>query len=240
MPRKLGCSGRALMVGCWNIKHCRGLDDRVDIERTARVIRSLGAAAVGLQEVDRNWERSGRVDQPVRLAELTGLDVVFTPTLRRAGGDFGLALATRGPVDQHNLEILPREKGAEKRGVLIARWRGISILVTHLSLRDESRRLQTERLAELVGEVDPPVVLMGDMNQTRRHLGPLAGAGLLSPRGKALSHPAAFPYRQIDHILAGGGARPVSVKRVHTWASDHLPVVSPVCVDREEPVRPVK
>ena len=115
--------------------------------------------------------------------------------------------------------------------MIVARWRDVSILVTHLSRHPGARALQTRELADLALEVDPPVIVMGDLNQGRDALGPLTAAGLRpSPdRLRTLAKP--WRRSEIDHVLAGRGARVTSSRVVRSVASDHRPVVATVGVE---------
>lgn len=222
---------RPLSAATWNIRHGWGADGSVDLERVARVLRSLEADIVGLQELDRGWSRSGRVDQPARLAELTGMEIVFRATVAGRAGEYGLAIASTQRVAAR-FEPLPGRQNEEPRGVIVARTHDVSVLVTHLSRHAATRRLQVGRLAGIAREVAPPVLLLGDLNQGRAGLGPLRRAGLAAPRRRIPSVPAARPVRQIDHVLAGRGARVEKVWVVRTDASDHLPLVGSLAVTR--------
>ena len=52
----------------YNIRYGLGLDNRYDLDRIANAVRD--ADIIGLQEVERFWQRSGVTDQPKRLGEL--------------------------------------------------------------------------------------------------------------------------------------------------------------------------
>jgi endonuclease/exonuclease/phosphatase family metal-dependent hydrolase len=217
-------------VGTFNIRHGEGLDGVVDIRRTAGVIAEMGVDLLALQEIDRGMERSGGLDQPRALTDATGLMVRFFPLLER-GGEYGIGLACRDGVEVH-LETLPRSDSEEPRGVLHTRWRGLTILATHLSRQEEARRDQIQFLARLAGDLEPPVVVMGDLNDTRRALGPLRAAGL-DPGGRPRPTLASsFARREVDHLLAGRGARVERAWTLRTRVSDHLPLVGEVSVAR--------
>lgn len=192
-----------MRVATFNIRHGRGLDDRVDLERTAAAIRATGADLVALQELDRNFERSGDVDQPAVLAELTGLHIAFRPTLSRGDREYGIALATTGEVEV-DYQPFVRAANEETRGLLTAHWRGITVVATHLSTQRDPCSHQIQALAGLLARLEPPVVLLGDLNRGRYGLRPLVRVGLTS----WARTPGTFAYvRQIDHIAAGRGAR---------------------------------
>ena len=56
-----------IRVVSYNIKHGRGNDNVVDLDRTAAVLRRLRPDIVGLQEVDNQAQRSGSVPQAEHL-----------------------------------------------------------------------------------------------------------------------------------------------------------------------------
>lgn len=212
-------------VATFNIRHGLGLDGRVDLTRTAAVVRSFGADLVALQEVDRFLDRSGGVDQAAELERLCGHEVNFFPTLERGRSQYGIALAARRSIECEWL-ALPRAGREEPRGAAVTSLHGITYLATHLSPSAQARALQIRALASWVRTIPGPVVVMGDLNATRRAIGPLVDAGLARPGWRPLTSPARFPVRQIDHILAGKGATVVGRRKVTTDASDHLPVLA--------------
>jgi hypothetical protein len=87
-----------LRVVSYNIKHGRGNDDVVDLERTAGVIRAQRPDIVGLQEVDERAERSGKVPQAERLGQLLGMHHAFGRFMDYQGGAYGMAILTRQPI----------------------------------------------------------------------------------------------------------------------------------------------
>jgi endonuclease/exonuclease/phosphatase family metal-dependent hydrolase len=213
---------RKLRIATFNIHHGQGLDGVIDLSRIAGALEPARARFIALQELDRGMERSGRVDQPAELAELLGMDVRFFPTLER-DGEYGIAVASADDFET-DFESLPQVGREEPRGVIIARWRGVTFISTHLSLKARPRRIQTEFLAKLAAEADPPVVVMGDLNQRRDTLRPLFEVGL-EPGPKVLKTLArGWRRRELDHVLAGRGARVEANKSYRSKVSDHRPV----------------
>ena len=207
------------------MRHCRGLDGRVDIARTAEVILRAGADLVALQELDRFSQRSGRIDQPGELARLTGLNVSFFPTLEKAGGQYGIGLAGTESLDAAFFP-LPLRDAEEPRGLIRARWRGLSVIATHLSNIRDARPAQMEALvaaAERTG--GDPTIILGDLNGTRRALGPLHEAGFTGPPGSFTTLAGRFRRRQIDHVLVRGGTIG-GCWTIRSRASDHLALVT--------------
>ncbi len=189
------------------------------------MITGLGADVVALQELDRGRERSSGMDQPRLLAELTGLEVSFHPTLSGPRGDYGQAIASTEELDSR-FEILPGTEGEEPRGVIVTELDGFTILATHVATKRASADLQLARLAAIAaGSTD--VVLAGDLNRSPRGLGVLAEAGLRpAPGGRRSTYGRGPLGREIDHVLAGRGALAVSAQVTATSASDHRPVAA--------------
>ncbi|NOX58758.1 MAG: hypothetical protein GXP29_07870 [Planctomycetes bacterium] len=67
----------ALRMLTYNIHHGEGMDGRIDLDRIAHVIHEADADLVTLQEVDCGVERTNRIDQPKRLAELASLRMLI-------------------------------------------------------------------------------------------------------------------------------------------------------------------
>lgn len=210
-------------IATFNIHHGRGTDGRVDLDRTAEAILRTKADLVALQELDRFHPRSGVVDQPAELQRLTGLTVRFCPTLERDGWEYGTALAGRTEdITIVALEELP-VLGEEPRKVLVARWRGVAVLATHLALEPSANEVHVNSLARLVPRGD--ALVMGDLNRPLRRLGSLTQVGLRPARaGRGTVRPW-WRFRQIDHVLAGGAIRLERARAQATTASDHLPLV---------------
>jgi len=65
-----------MKIVTYNIQFGLGKDDRYDLKRIASEVE--GADIIALQEVERNWQRSGNTDQPKLLGEiLMGLRSLF-------------------------------------------------------------------------------------------------------------------------------------------------------------------
>lgn len=215
-----------LRVATFNVHHCRGLDGVLDVERVARVLRSLDADLIALQELDRGMSRSDGIDQPSELSRRLGTEVLFFPTLRTGTGEYGIGLASLPAVQEPSFVPLPQLGDEEPRGAITARWQGLEVICTHLSTHARSRRIQTSALAAIATGVEGSVLVMGDLNQAQRSLGPLTSRGFRGGFGHR-TLPKAALRRQIDHILVRG-ARLKRSWTVHTDASDHLPLVAEI------------
>lgn len=87
-----------IRVASYNIKHGRGNDNVVDLARTAGVLRALAPDIVGLQEVDREAERSGKVDEARVLGESLGVHHAFGRFMDFQGGAYGMGVLSRFPI----------------------------------------------------------------------------------------------------------------------------------------------
>ena len=225
----------------YNIHHGEGLDGRIDLKRIARIIRQTEADLVALQEVDRGVTRSDRVDQPARLAELTGLQAVFEKNIDCQGGEYGNAVLSRLPIESHENHALPRVGANEQRGLLEVQVRTggqrLVFFATHLDhQRDDAERMASvAALHELLGAcADRPVIVAGDFNATPDSRVLSAAAEFLTStiEGETAAggtYPADQPERRIDHILSDGrsGLRLTECRvLLEPVASDHRPVLA--------------
>lgn len=244
-----GCSHReplTLRVLTYNIHHGEGMDGKIDLERIAAVIRQAEPDLVALQEVDRGVKRSDRVDQPARLAELTGMKAVFERNIEYQGGDYGNAVLSRLPIVRHRNHFLPQSVPDEQRGMLEvhvnAGGRPLMFLATHLSYHPSD----AERMASVImirsfleQEPDVPTVLAGDMNALPDSRVVVAMTEFLvdtyvADSEAAFTFPADKPDRRIDYILhnRGHGWRSVEYRVLpESIASDHRPVLAVLQLD---------
>jgi len=201
-----------LRVLCYNVHHCRGVDGRLDVERIAEVVRSVQPDIVALQELDQNVARSGSVDQPAKLAELTGMHVVFGANISLQGGNYGNAILSRFPITKHKNHALPNFDKGEQRGVIEAIIDTPSPLgqlvfyCTHLDHRvdDRERLASAEMINQLLAKHDGAAsILAGDMNATpdSEPMRRIAKAWKTSNDKPLPTIPVKSPSKQIDYIL---------------------------------------
>lgn len=212
-------------MATFNVHHCEGRDGVIDVARCADAIRRTEADVVALQELDRGFPRSGGVDQPAVLADLTGLHVDFHPTVHRGDAEYGIALASTEAISArfHRLPSADRE---EPRGAIVARHRGLGIIATHLSTRRRGRAVQFPALAELAARLGPPTVVLGDFNERRRGLTSLERAGLRVAPGREHTVVGRLGRRRIDHVLTAAPAEALRTWTVPSDGSDHVPLVA--------------
>ncbi len=222
-----------LRVVAYNIKHGRGMDGEVDLERTAQVIQALRPDFVTLQEVDLHCARSGGVDEAARLGELCGMTSAFGSFMDYDGGKYGMAVLSRYPI----VEVLnhPLPSGPEPRTALGVRARlddGTEIVVVgiHFYASESERFAQAEALMEALKEEQAPVILAGDFNSTPESsvMKRLEAWKNAEKNGSSLTFPSDTPSTEIDYILM----RPPEAFEIESMrvveeavASDHRPLL---------------
>ena len=230
--------GFTLRVLSYNIRHCRGMDGQVDIERIAGVIRSVEPDVVALQEVDRDVARSGAADQPRELGRLLGMEAIFGANIELQGGHYGNAILSRLPITRHQNHTLPNLDEGEQRGLLEAEIRrpdrsGTFLLFcTHFDhRRDDQERYQSAGMVNRLASrrADVPALLVGDLNDLpeSRSVAVLEPDWVRANRQPLATIPVDRPARQIDYIFYRPAERwRVTEVRVldEPMASDHLPL----------------
>lgn len=224
-------------VVSYNIKHGRGNDNVVDLQRTAGVLRALAPDVVGLQEVDRVADRSGKVDEARVLGEALGLNHAFGRFMDFQGGAYGMAVLSRFPITQSREVTLP--EGNEPRVALavdvrLPDGRPVTIVNVHFDwVRDDGFRFaQAQKLTAFLDALTQPYILLGDFNDEpgSRTLGLFTSraAEASKPRDNRLTFSSTEPAKEIDFIFmapreawTAGEVRVIDEK----LASDHRPVL---------------
>lgn len=228
-----------LRILTYNIHHGVGVDEKLDLDRIAKVIRSAEPDIVALQEVDSNTARTDRVDQPNRLAKLTGMQVVFGDNIPFQGGRYGNAVLTRLPVLRHTNHRLPSFYDGEQRGVLEVEVQppGLAepllFLATHLDYRrgSKERLASAQQLNAWAAErIDAPAILAGDLNAEPGSptLRTLAEHWQATAPDDLFTFPVEQPSKQIDYILVRPATRWRLIEATvldESTASDHRPVL---------------
>jgi endonuclease/exonuclease/phosphatase family metal-dependent hydrolase len=230
-----------IRIMSFNIRHARGMDGMVNVERIAEVIAGLEPDLVGLQEVDRGVARTDRRDLPAELARLTAMTPLFERNIVWQGGDYGNAILSRLPVLRSRHNLLPRAASVERQGalqaVVQAHGEEILFLNTHLDFAPEEtdRLIGVEEIVRIVHDYGGlPAILCGDFNappgsasheRMKEHFLDVWEA---IGDGPGCSFPSDSPDRRIDYLWLSreGKLVPRRVWLHHSLASDHLPLLT--------------
>jgi endonuclease/exonuclease/phosphatase family metal-dependent hydrolase len=227
-----------LRVVSYNIKHGAGMDDRVDLQRTANVLKKLHPDFVGLQEVDLRATRSGKQNQANELATMLNMHPGFGSFMNFQGGRYGMAVLSRYPLV--HVESLRLPTGNEPRIALIAEARlptGDTVLLVNVHFDwvkdDKFRFAQASKLAAYLKAQAKPYILLGDFND-----GPDSRTLALfdkvahrtqKPKKDRLTFSSTKPVKEIDFIFCSPRDT-WQVNRVEVitepMASDHRPVLA--------------
>ncbi|HHW09962.1 MAG TPA: hypothetical protein GXX29_08335 [Firmicutes bacterium] len=234
-----------IKVMTYNIRHGRGLDDEVNLDRVAWVIKAYKPDIVLLNEVDFNNRRSGQVDQTSYLAGLLGLPYsFFGPAIRRPyvadwslqSSAYGNALLSRFPIIAARAELLPPWPRMERRSLIVADIHinentTLRFFGTHLGLHAGERYRHVQHIAELAAESSLPKLLAGDFNALpdSREIAYLKEMWTdPAPHVHEATYPSLIPTYRIDYIFTSGdlAANIITYQVVPgAYASDHLPVI---------------
>jgi endonuclease/exonuclease/phosphatase family metal-dependent hydrolase len=225
-------------VVSYNIKHGRGMDDRVDLARTASVLQRFEPDIVGLQEVDLGVSRSGSLNEPLALGAMVTtkdhrpLHAAFGAFMPLQGGHYGMGILSRYPIERS--WSIPLPTGNEPRVALAARvvppgHSPITVVNVHFDWVDDDgfRYAQARRLADELQKLDTPYILLGDFNdqpesrtvalfRTLADEIPKVNAGGSQATGKdRFTFSSTEPEMEIDFIFVGPkGAWPTSAAPV--------------------------
>ena len=202
---------------------------------------------VGLQEVDRGVRRTQGVDEIVELAKLTKMNYAFAHNLDYQGGEYGVAILSRFPVDAIDHRMFENRREAERRGMLCIEvavaGRKINFVTTHLDYQfPDGRLFEAEQLLRFLSEKKGVIVLVGDVNDeptgdTYKLMTTRFQDSWIASKAKEVgfSYPADKLAKRIDYILfrTSDGVKAKKVWIVRSLASDHVPVVADLEINRE-------
>ncbi len=232
-------------VATYNVHRWQGASGRTmpDVARAGFVISELDADVIALQEVLRPFEPDG--DDPLGLlCDELDLHLAFAVTRSHRRGQLGNAILSRFPITAISVIDISHSP-IERRGALAAQvghaGAGLGVVATHLSLIDRTRHRQVKTLLEHPQMNSGPSILMGDMNAWRNCKGSKELEYSLNLHDNIAwppSFPSGRPMLALDRIYTRGAA--VANVRHHDSpaarkASDHLPIVADVVVEKAEP-----
>lgn len=229
-----GVSGESLRVMTYNIEGHAVLRRKRHIDEVAAVVRQLRPDVLGLQEVHRGTHSGRSGDQLQQLASATGMELFFGQTIERLGGEYGNAVLTRGSIESGR--TWPLGGKGEARSLLECRiaFGGLrfTFLVAHLAawfrLHRASRAAQIEQLAEVLGTMTPPFILVGDFNTPPRapEMQKLLRSEHLAIAGEHLEKSHRLSRTRLDYVFTDLSWKTEASWVVRIGPSDHWPLVA--------------
>lgn len=234
--------GDSISVLSYNIHHANppSRPGMIDLQAIAKVIQQEQPDLVALQEVDVFTGRSGSsVNQAAELGKLTGMNYYFAKAIDHDGGDYGVAILSKYPMENEKHFPLPtvESTGGERRTlatttIILPGNKKIIFACTHLDAQrnDTNRVQQIQRIKEILQAKQSPFIIAGDFNAEP---GSRVIQSMDSFVQRACTSNCAFtipeinPAKEIDFI----GYKPATAFSVveykvisETYASDHRPV----------------
>ena len=224
---------------CYNVRNCTGLDGAHEFERVAKVITSVNADAVAIQELDSMTMRYPNEDVLGKLAELTGMHPTFAPSIDYKGGKYGIGMLTKQKPLSFRRVPLPCR--SEPRSLLIVELEDYYYCCTHLSLHEEDRVTSVGIIVDELSKLDKPALIAGDFNATRDNESMQLMAKhfqiFTKTDGEGFTFRADKPFTEIDYIclFTDNGAK-AEVKS-HTVInapveSDHRPIEADIVITK--------
>lgn len=214
----------------YNIRNARGMDEKTDYDRIARIIRSIHPDCVALQELDSATTRSNGAVVLDELAKRTGMHASYSKSIDYQGGGYGIGILTKEKPLQKEIILLPGRE--ESRSCLIVEMPDYVICCTHWSLTHEDRIASVDEINAAVEKyLHKPVFLAGDFNSkpTSEEINLLSKNWMMLNDPSKATFPSGRPMECIDYIWARNNPLfdfKITMAKVENEpvASDHLPV----------------
>ncbi len=235
-----------LRVLSYNVKHCAGNKDGLNLARTARVIAAQNADVVALQEVDSVFSsRSDNKYQIKELAEATGMYGIFCSAL--TGYGIGI-LSKELPL---SIKVVSLTSDFEPRRMLMAEYNNYVFASLHVGLSANARRGSGPIIKAAAEEWVPtgkPLIIAGDFNDDGTDAEMEGARGVLTKylqeNGFTFHSDLTTPTWSdgiyvIDNIISYdpiGGVEKVSYEVVNDKVtSDHMPIVGDFIIGFDDP-----
>ncbi len=240
-----------ISVGSYNIYHGEDKafflatrEHRIDLQKTAQAIASLGVDLCGLNEVRNQWGKEGFCNQAEAIARELGWHFYFAKAINIPGGEYGNALVSRYPIRSARclpIETLPSERDParhyENRVLLVAEVEVedqlLTVMVCHFGLRALEKEKAVAAVTQEIKKPAGPIVFMGDLNISPdsdhyRTLSEVLTDTLPDPMGEHLTFSQQDLKVKIDYIFTNSLCKTQSAA-VHTVGlSDHLPITATI------------
>jgi len=154
-----------MKIVTYNIQFGLGKDGRFNLERIANEV--CGADIIALQEVERNWQRSGMVDQPKILAQLLDqyywvYGPFFDVDASRTGADgqvinirrqFGNMILSKTPIISTRQFPLPKSSINDQRNMVVGMLEGIVELPGGKAMRIYNAHLSAKSVKDRIAQI---------------------------------------------------------------------------------------
>lgn len=241
-----GTAKQEIVIMTYNIHHANPPSEKgkIDLDAIANVIRQHKPDLVALQEVDVHTKRSGQeINEAEQLAAKTGMQFYFAKAIDFEGGEYGIAILSKFPLQDNTTHKLPTPENIEGEPRVLATSvvelpgnRKLLFACTHLDAEDNdtTRMLQVTKIEEILKNTGLPLIIAGDFNaepssSVTKKLDSFVTRTCTKNCG--YSFPQDKPSKLIDYIgYAPSGAFRVKNYKVidEKYASDHVPVVSTI------------
>ncbi len=231
-----------IRVLCYNIHHANppSKPNVIDIEAIANVIKKQQPDVVALQEIDVNTNRSGKtLNQAEEIARLSGMKYYFAKAIDYDGGEYGVAILSKYPMEKMTNNPLPTADGTggEHRTLATAVInlpgnKKIVFACTHLDAQrsDTNRLLQIKKITEFFQDEKLPVIIAGDFNAAPNSnvinmLDKYFTRTCINNCGSTI--PVIIPTKTIDFIAYKSSDKFIVIEQNvidEQYASDHRPV----------------
>ncbi len=241
-PVPVNAATADITVLSYNIHHANppSKPNVIDMDAIANVIRQQQPDVVALQEVDVYTSRSGTtLHQADELAKLTGMTAYFGKAINYGGGEYGVAILSRFPMEEMKNTPLPTDDATngEHRTLALATLmlpgnKKIVFASTHLDAQsnDTNRQLQIKKILEVLKQETLPVIIAGDFNAvpTNDVITQLDSYfSRTCVTGCPFTSPQLNPNKTIDYIAYAPASKFSVVSHAvvdEKYASDHRPV----------------
>lgn len=220
-----------IRVVTFNIRYCKGMDDKNSLNRVASTLKKVNANIIGLQEVDYLMPRSYFQKQAFKLARHLSMDYSFAPNIiRYPYSSYGNATLSKYPIIRSVNIKLPgklEQRGLQHSYIILPGIGPLHFLNTHLGLSYEDRKIQVAKIAQTLDKLkNNHIILTGDFN-TYPHSPELKSLfNHLHYTGEQetfLTYPADNPGHCLDHIFVSKNWQVLEKRTLSSQSSDHLP-----------------
>jgi endonuclease/exonuclease/phosphatase family metal-dependent hydrolase len=217
-----------IRVATWNVHGLRG-----GVEAVAGVVRAEAVDVLLLQE-------SGPRRRLRALGAALGMVVCDDPPAfpRRRVHNAVLARPPRA-VRSHRLARFDGGSLLQPRGALVSGLGDLTAVSVHLGVAGPERGRHAEQLLEILGSLEEPVVIGGDLNAhpddtipvviARRY--PDVWEGVRDGQEHGNTFPSDEPVARIDYLFAGPAVQALRAWTAGGTVSDHLMVIADLQVD---------